>query len=84
MSKKIKLAYKDLFVNFAKMLFAGCLTFVICIFVCKCFESITLPKYVFETIKIISISGLCFIVYILLNLALKMSYAKDLISRLKH
>ena len=82
--KKIKLAYKDLFVNFAKMIVAGVLTFVICTFASNWFNSVDLPKYLFESVKIISVMSLCLIVYTILNLALKMEYAKELVKRLKH
>ena len=82
--KKIKLAYKDLFVNFAKMIVAGVLTFVICTFASNWFNSVDLPKYLFESVKIISVMSLCLIVYTNLNLALKMEYAKELVKRLKH
>jgi len=82
--KKIKLAYKDLFVNFAKMIVAGVLTLVICIFASNWFNSVELPKYIFESVKIISVMALCLIVYTILNLALKMDYAKELLKRLKH
>ena len=82
--KKIKLAYKDLFVNFAKMIVAGVLTFVICTFASNWFNSVELPKYIFESVKIISVMALCLIVYTILNLALKMDYAKELVKRLKH
>ena len=82
--KKIRLAYKDLFVNFTKMILAGALTFVICVFASNWFNSVELPKYIFETVKIFSITIFCFVIYTLLNLAFKMSYVQELIKRLKH
>lgn len=80
--KKIKLAYKNLFINFAKMIFAGCLTFGVCIFVANLFNSIELPKYVFESVKIFLITGLTLILYTSINLFLKMDYANELVKRI--
>ena len=81
--RKIKMDYKPLFKNFAKMLLAGALTFVLCIFACKWFDTIILPKYIFECIKILSVGALCLLVYGALNILLKMEYAQVLIKRLK-
>ena len=74
--------YKPLFVNFAKMILAGCLTFLACFALADLFNTVELPKYVFEGVKILAVATLCIIVYTMLNLILKMDYAKDLISRL--
>lgn len=81
--RKIKLAYKELFVNFAKMIIAGGATFALCIFAGNWFNNLVLPKYIFETVKILAISGLCLVVYTILNLLLKMDYARELLKRLK-
>ena len=78
---KIKMQYRPLFINLGKMLFAGLLTFVACFFAGKAFDTIVLPKYIFESAKILSIIALCGIVYIILNLCLKMDYAKELVNR---
>ena len=81
-NKKINLAYKNLFINFAKMLIAGTLTFIICVFVGNKFDLlIELPKYMFEIAKIITLGCICFTIYLPLNLIIKMDYAKDLIKR---
>jgi len=80
--RKITLDYKPLFINFSKMVFAGILTFGLCFFVANQFEMITLPKYVFESVKIVIVMILCLGVYTVLNLLLKMTYAKDLVQRL--
>lgn len=80
---KIKLDYKSLFLNFAKMLIAGILTFVICWFICLEFNKIILPKYLFEIVKIIVIMILSLSVYTILNLLFKMDYAKELLARIK-
>ena len=80
--KKIRLNYKNLFVNFAKMMVAGVVTFAICVFASELFNTFELPKYVFETIKILSVGALCLIVYTLLNILLKMDYVMELVKRL--
>ena len=82
-SKKIKLEYKALFLNFAKMSLAGLLTFVFCLFVSKYFDLLVLPKYVFELVKILVISTITFVLYSALNIWLKMDYAKELVNRIK-
>ncbi len=82
-SKRIKLDYPSLFINFAKMIIAGILTFIACIFACKLFNTIILPKYLFETTKIVSVTILCFVLYMGLNIVFKMEYIGELIKRLK-
>lgn len=81
--KKIKMEYRPLFKNFVKMLTAGVLTFALCVFAGEWFNAIALPKYVFEGTKILSIGALCFVVYGILNILLKMEYAQELVKRLK-
>lgn len=82
--KRIRLDYKSLFINFAKMLAAGLLTSVVCIFVCRLFDLYAvLPKYIFEFTKITVVMLLCFVVYLLLNIVLKMQYADELLKRVK-
>ena len=81
--KKIKMEYRPLFKNFAKMLVVGTLTFVLCVFAGEMFNTLTLPKYVFEGTKILSIGALCFVVYGILNILFKMEYAQELVKRLK-
>ena len=81
--KRIKLDYKSLFINTGKMLFAGFITIIAGIFICNQFNNIILPKYIFEFVKIISVIIACSIIYISLNLLLKMDYAKELIYRIK-
>lgn len=81
--KRIKLDYKTLFVNFAKMLLAGALTFVLCFVAGNWFnQNVELPKYVFEGVKIVVIMTLCLGVYTVLNLMFKMDYAKELANRI--
>ncbi len=81
--KRIKLDYKTLFINFGKMLLAGALTFAAGWYVCLLFNGVTLPKYVFEFVKIVVVMILCGTLYTILNIIFKMDYAKELLARLK-
>jgi hypothetical protein len=65
------------------MILAGILTFGVCLFASNYFDTIELPKYIFESIKIVLISGLCLIIYTIFNLLFKMTYAKELFNRIK-
>lgn len=81
--RKIRMNYKSLFFNFTKMIIAGLITFVICSILGEMFNTIQLSKYVFEAVKIFSISLICILIYSALNLIFKMDYAQELISRIK-
>lgn len=81
--KKIRLDFGKLFLNFGKMTIAGILTFAICLFACKGFDTLELSKYVFETVKIAGIMALCVIIYSVLNIIFRMEYAGELLNRLK-
>ena len=80
--KKVRLDYKTLFVNFAKMALAGIITFVACYILCVAYDKIQLPKYVFEFSKIVVVMIACLGLYTGLNLLFKMDYAKELASRI--
>ena len=73
-SKKIKLNYKELFINLFKMCIAGVITFVICYFTSKYLHA-------HELIRIIVIGILCLVIYTSLNIAMKMEYAGELAKR---
>jgi putative peptidoglycan lipid II flippase len=81
--KRIKLDYKTLFINFGKMLIAGALTFGAGLYICQLFNSIILPKYIFELVKIVVVMILCVTLYTILNIIFKMDYAKELLARLR-
>lgn len=85
-SKKMKLNYKDLFKNFAKMFLAGTITFVTCYFIANLIHTelsqIALPKYSYELIKITIIGILCLLLYTGLNILMKMEYANELSKRI--
>ena len=82
-SNKIKLDYRPLFKNLFKMLVAGAVTFIICLECSQLLNTITLPKYVFEFVRLCSISIICFAVYVPLNIIFRMEYAADLYTRLR-
>ena len=82
--KIIKLDYINLFINFGKMLIAGALTFTICYILSGFIDTITLPRYIFESVKIVIITILCFVIYFGLNLVLKMEYVDELVKRIRH
>lgn len=82
-TKKMKMDYKSLFVNLLKMVASGGITGVVCWLCAAEFDKIVhLSKIPFETIKILFIAIVCLLVYIPLNLALKMEYANELFNRL--
>ena len=63
-------------------LLAGIVTFVLCLYVCDLFNFTNLPKYIFETVKILSVMTSGIVIYVVINLVLRMEYAQELISRL--
>lgn len=81
-SKKIKMDYKPLSVNFAKMILSGVLTFTICILACEWFNTIELPKYAFESVKIVIVGSICCVIYTILNYLLKMEYLREVLARI--
>ena len=81
-SKKIQLNYKELFINLFKMLFAGIITFISVYLIIQVFDANSLPKYVFEAVKILIVALSTFIIYAMINVFLKMDYAKDLFNRI--
>ena len=82
--KKLPMNYKELFVNFAKMIFAGVLTLALCYDTAFWFDRIININnmLLFEFSKICLIAAVCFIVYTALNLFLKMNYATELKNRI--
>lgn len=83
-SQKIKMNYKDLFINLLKMCIAGVITFAVCFASAFAFDhTFVLPKNVFEIVKITLIGVECLIIYTGLNLMFKMDYALELVNRLR-
>ena len=68
--------------NFAKMLLAGIITFGVCLVAGEWFNTLIMPKYIFEIAKIFTISLVCFLVYFVLNLLFKVNYVQELVNRL--
>lgn len=83
-TRKIKMDYKNMFKNLLKMIIAGVIAFVICYIIAYEYDKIvTMAKIPFELIKILLIAFICLIIYIPLNLIMKMDYAAELFNRLK-
>lgn len=80
-SKKIKLDYKDLFKNLAKMTFAFGVTLFVCFAVSIMFKNVHLPLKLFEITKIAVVGLVCLVCYTYLNLLYKMDYALELKER---
>ena len=81
-AKRIKLDYKSLFINLGKMLIAGLITLIVGFILCEKFNDVNLPKYVFELVKIVTVIIITSVLYIFLNISLKMDYAKELMVRI--
>lgn len=81
--KRIRLNYKSLFINLAKMILAGILTLIFGWFVCVGVDKLQMPKYVFEGVKILVVMILTMGAYTAINIMLKMEYAKELLNRIK-
>lgn len=79
----MKMDYKSLFTNLLKMIISGIIALGVC-FICaiEIDKLIHLPKIPFEITKITLIAIACLVVYIPLNLLLKMEYAGELFNRL--
>ncbi len=82
-TKKMHMDYKTLFFNLGKMILAGLISGAACyLFAFEFDKLVTLPKYIFELVKITITAILCLAVYIPLNIAMKMDYAHTLYERL--
>ncbi len=76
--------YKSLFKNFLKMSVAGVVAGIVCYFAAGQIDKlIQLPKIPFELLKISIIAFICLVVYVPLNLLMRMEYASELFNRLK-
>lgn len=83
-SQKVKMNYKELFINLLKMCIAGAISLGICFVTAVGFDHIALqmPKVIFEIAKISSVAVVCLVTYVGLNLMFKMDYATELSKRL--
>ena len=83
-TKRMSMNYKVLFINLAKMTIAGLLAMLVCYIAAFEYDKfIHLSKFPFETVKILLIAFVCLIVYVPLNLIMKMEYATELFNRIK-
>ena len=80
-NKKVRLEYRELFVNLMKMILAGILTFILGLFLCRCFPETS--TMMLKMIKIFAIIFITTIIYVVLNILFKMNYAKELVYRLR-
>ncbi len=83
-SRKINLDYKSLFINLLKMCLAGVAAFIAAYVSAVFFDNyISVSGIKFEIAKIIFVFTICLLVYVPINLLLKMEYAGELAERLK-
>lgn len=83
-SRKIKMDYKSLFLNLLKMLVAGGIAFIISMFAAYGYDKfVNISELMFLITKILFICLVCVLVYVSINLLLKMEYASELAVRLK-
>lgn len=83
-TKKMQMDYKSLFLNLLKMVVAGIVAAGGCYIAAICADKyLQLPVIPFEIIKISFVGLICLIIYIPLNIVLKMEYANELFDRLK-
>lgn len=85
MNKKIKLDYKDLFVNLAKMIFIGGIAFVVSYLTARIIGFTlgdTMSRYLFETFRILMVSMVLMVTYVVLSLAFKVGYVDEVKERI--
>lgn len=83
-TRKMNMDYKTLFINLFKMCTAGAVALVACYLFAVCFDKyVNIGKYSFEMIKILLTAVICLVVYVPLNLIMKMEYAMELYNRIK-
>lgn len=81
--KKISLNYRTLAKNFGKMCIAGITAFGICYYISAIMNSLSLSLQMLALAKICIIGLVCIIIYVGLNLLLKVDYVIELANRLK-
>lgn len=85
MSKKIKLNYKDLFINLAKMIFVGGIVFVISYLTSNILgytlES-SMNRVLFETLRITVVMVVLSVSYVVLSLGFKVGYVDEVKERI--
>src|SRR5574344_441362 len=83
-SRKVKMAYKELFVNLLKMMFVGLITLVISYISAQVLGSVlsTYPQMMIELIKLVVISTEIMVLYVGFSLMLKVDYIDEVKNRL--
>ncbi len=85
MGKKIKLDYKDLFVNLAKMILIGAIAFIVSFITAKIIGytlGTSMNRYLFEMFRIAMVSMVLAVVYVVLSLAFKVGYVDEVKERI--
>jgi putative peptidoglycan lipid II flippase len=85
MSRKIRLDYKDLFVNLCKMIVIGVVSFALCYGLAKAmgaYMSDGLSQFVFEITRVFVVSVVLLVSYVALSLMLKIGYVDEVKQRL--
>ena len=85
MGKKIKLDYKDLFINLAKMIFIGGIAFIVSLITAKILGYIleeSMTRAVFEIFRIAVVSMVLMVTYIVLSLGFKVGYVDEVKDRI--
>ena len=85
MSKKIKLDYKDLFINLTKMIFIGAIALVFSFISARVVDILLVGKInlqIFEIIKICVVSIILSISYVCMSLMFKIGYVDDVKERI--
>lgn len=84
-NKKIKLNYKELFVNLAKMIVVGAICFAICFASAKIIETTlqnSMNLYIYEIFRTVIVSMILVVTYIVLSLGLKVGYIDEIQQRI--
>jgi putative peptidoglycan lipid II flippase len=85
MDKKIKLDYKDLFINLAKMVFIGGIAFIVSLISAKIIGYIledSMTRTIFEIFRITVVSMVLMVTYIVLSLGFKVGYVDEVKDRI--
>ena len=85
MGRKIKLDYKDLFINLAKMIFIGGIAFIVSYFTVKILGytlEASMNRTIFEIFRISMVSMVLMVTYIVLSLAFKVGYVDEVKERI--
>jgi hypothetical protein len=85
MGKKIKLDYKDLFVNLAKMIFIGGIAFVVSLLTAKILGYVlagSMTRQIFEIFRIAVVSMVLTVTYVVLSLGFKVGYVDEVKERI--